>query len=309
MKIGTGLLALALMLAGAAYYFVYDGSIPEQSNYVLDIDQVRDLAKARAEELPTEIRTEILARTPVPCFAIRAGGNFSEAIMARAVFQIVVPDGHYVLETGMDRSLAEEYDQAAGFDADVWARVQDILSGAKAIMVTHEHPDHIGGIARHRDPNKLAEKLILTPEQFKGLDKYLVDGRMPSGLKNYIPTKFSVMHRIAPGIVMIRAPGHTPGSIILFVKLRNGDEYLFIGDIAYTESNVVDGVDRSRVIRFLMVDKEDRDAVVNQLSTIHDLSKTEPDLKIVPAHADKLLTRMIDDVELQRGFIISPPKN
>ena len=105
----------------------------------------------------------------------------------------------------------------------------------------------------------------------------------------------------------MQAAGHTPGSVIFFVKLASGTEYLFIGDIAYTESNVVDGVDRTRFVRLLMVDPEDREAVVHQLKAIHQLSKAEPELNIVPAHAEKTIMRLIEGGKLTEGFDLSRP--
>ncbi|SIO09126.1 Glyoxylase, beta-lactamase superfamily II [Parasphingorhabdus marina DSM 22363] len=301
------LLAFVLILGGAIYHYVLDGSLPGESNYPLDIAEIRTLAAAPEDQLPVEIRTEILAKTPVPAFAVRAGAGFGEALMNRNIFQIVTPDGHYALEAGMDQRLAEEYDQADGFDAQVWTRIQDVLSSAKGIMVTHEHLDHVGGIVRHRNPSELADKLILTREQFEGMLRYTLRGELPPEFDSNEPVKLERLVQVAPGIVMIPAAGHTPGSVMVFVKLASGQEYLFIGDIAYTEGNVTEGVDRTRLVRLLMVDPEDRGAVVHQLKAIHDLSRAEPDLHIVPAHADGVINRLIDEGQIRLGFSLVQP--
>lgn len=34
-------------------------------------------------------------------------------------------------------------------------------------------------------------------------------------------------------IVVVSAPGHTPGSVIIFVTLPNGTRYAFVGDLVY----------------------------------------------------------------------------
>ena len=101
---------------------------------------------------------------------------------------------------------------------------------------------------------------------------------------------------------MIRAQGHTPGSVMFYVRLQSDAEYLFVGDIAYTKSNIEDGVDRARFVRFLMVDPERREAIVNQLRVLHDLSKSEPQLYIVPAHAEELFTEFFANGVLIEGF-------
>ncbi|MEL6876073.1 MAG: MBL fold metallo-hydrolase, partial [Pseudomonadota bacterium] len=175
------------------------------------------------------------------------------------------------------------------------------------IIVTHEHPDHVGGIVRHRNPSELADKLMLTSEQFEGMRRYTRTGQLPPEFDGVEPVALDRMTRVAPGIVMIRAAGHTPGSVILFVQLAGGKEYLFIGDIAYTGRNVTEGVDRTRLVRMLMVDPEDRGAVVNQLKAIHELSKAETELHIVPAHADGVINRMIDDGDIRLGFSLVEP--
>jgi len=302
MKLRYIFLAFLLGLSAAVYHFVFDGSIPDESDFILNLAEARTLAAAPANELPTAIHTEILSKTPAPYFALRAGGGFYRVFMARTVFQIMTPQGYYMIEAGMDKALAEMHKQADHFNPEVWGRIQDLLADAKGIMVTHEHPDHIGGIVRHRNPAKLADKLMLTKEQYDGLTRYTDGKTLPGGFRDYTPFSSDQMRRIAPGIVMIPARGHTAGSVIYYIKLASGDEYLFIGDIAYTESNVVDGVDRARFVRWLMVDPEDRDAVINQLGALHDLTKSEPSLTIIPAHADELLARLMSTGVIKEGF-------
>jgi glyoxylase-like metal-dependent hydrolase (beta-lactamase superfamily II) len=34
-------------------------------------------------------------------------------------------------------------------------------------------------------------------------------------------------------IVVVPAPGHTPGNVIIFVTLRNGTRYAFVGDLVW----------------------------------------------------------------------------
>ena len=47
------------------------------------------------------------------------------------------------------------------------------------------------------------------------------------------PLEYDHYYAAAPGIVLVKAPGHTPGSQLVFVKLASGKELLFIGDVAW----------------------------------------------------------------------------
>ena len=116
----TFVLTIALTTAGAGYYYVFDGSIPNKSSYEFDINEVRNQARSAKGNLPTQVNVETLARNSVPLFALRAGGGLTNTDMVRSVFQIETPNGHYVIETGMDEDLAIEFGQADNFSNDVW---------------------------------------------------------------------------------------------------------------------------------------------------------------------------------------------
>ena len=301
------LTAIAAIAGGLIYYYVFDGAIPSKSNYAFDIDEIRRLGDAPADDLPYDIRLEVIARPSVPCFALRPG-CFGQAEMTRASFQVVTASGNYMLETGMDEDLAREYNQHEGFSEVVWTHTQEALSAAKGILATHEHPDHMGGIVRHRDPASLTDKLYLTGEQFAALAGLAKTGALPDALRDVEPINLSGPHRIAPGIVMIPAPGHTPGSVIFYVKMSYGAEVLFIGDIAYTLENVIKGLDRPRFVRFLMVSPEDRNAVIHQLKALHDLSIDHPDILIVPAHDEKQISLFLEEGVFAEGFFLPAPE-
>ena len=84
---------------------------------------------------------------------------------------------------------------------------------------------------------------------------------------------------VAPGIVLLEAPGHTPGSQMVYVALESGREYLLIGDAAWH----MDGV-RSMAGKDVPWLIEDTGAVMAQLTWLNGLARREPDLVIVASH-------------------------
>jgi hypothetical protein len=82
---------------------------------------------------------------------------------------------------------------------------------------------------------EVAGKTILTTQQVQGL---MHDDRTrpvfgPEAARSFLVVDHARLLPIAPGIVLIRAPGHTPGSQIVHVHLASGREIMLIGDIVW----------------------------------------------------------------------------
>ncbi|MEO6015536.1 MAG: MBL fold metallo-hydrolase [Devosia sp.] len=273
--------ALLLIAGGGAYYwYVGDGNPPSDlKTYALDMNAVR----AKADELPggkaTDVRVERVANFDFPAVASVGGDGWNMEPMAAFSYQLVLPTDTIVIDSAFN--AAQGASLGAKIDDDAYARMNMALADATQIVVTHEHPDHIGGILAYADPTGLAKALRLTKEQVDSLARYGLS--WPAALKNYAPIEYAGMLAIAPGVVLIRAPGHTPGSQLVYVKRADGEELLFIGDIGWTIRNVETGKGRPRLLSQFMLN-EDRDAVFAELATLKALHAAEPDLLIVPGH-------------------------
>ena len=78
------------------------------------------------------------------------------------------------------------------------------------------------------------------------------------------------------------APGHTPGSVIIFVTVPSGTRYAFVGDLVYQLEGITLREERPWLVRR----KADTDAEGNRenLLRIVALKERLPELIIVPAH-------------------------
>lgn len=299
MKVTGAILVLLVAVAGAGYYwYIADGAPPSGlAPYAFDLAEVR----AKADELPggkaTEVHVETVARFDFPAVASVAGDGWNMVPMAAFSYQLVLPADDIVIDSAFNAA------QGAGLnpriDDDAYARMDTALDHATLIVVTHEHADHIGGIVAFSEPEMIRKGLRLNTEQYENVPRYGL--AWPAGLSDYTPIDYQGMLAIAPGVVLIRAPGHTPGSQMVYVKCEDGRELLFIGDIGWTARNVETGRGRPRLLSQFMLN-EDRDAVFAQLEMLKALHAAEPGLVIVPGHDLAAVESLVASGTLTAGF-------
>ena len=82
-------------------------------------------------------------------------------------------------------------------------------------------------------------------------------------------------------IVIVPAPGHTPGSVIVFVTLANAQRYAFIGDLAWQVEGVNEREERPWPMR-----NADSDAAAVREGLVHmsAIASRFPEMIIIPAH-------------------------
>ena len=309
-RIGVTLLVLAVIGAAAWWYYIADGAVPVIATYKTDVATWRALVANDTTQLPTEIRVEIVGSDSVPLAAMQAGAPFTEYPRVRAAFQVNGPTGSVIIDSAMDKDLAKKVQrgETATYDEGAYGRVIAAMGVASKVAVTHEHPDHIGGIARFPVPERLAERSALTKPQRDGMGSATADGKIPPAYANAQLLDLAAPTRIAPGVVMIPAAGHTPGSVMFYVKLADAREVLFIGDIAWVLSNVNALATRPRFTQqFFMVSAEDRAAVADQIRALHDLMAAEPQIAMIPAHDAPIITAFIASGLFKPQFVVDAP--
>lgn len=189
--------------------------------------------------LPRQVRYLKFAESPRSFAATVEGGDQRPYIQARTAYQLVYPDGWIMVDAGMDeqvhrffgRGRAEPYDVAAN------ASIQQALLGARKILITHEHGDHVAGVLRSPHYRQLAAKTLLTERQLRSLVEapQMPELRMqPRQRDDFTVVDFHDVLPVAPGVALVQAPGHTPGEVMVYVRLDQGREYIITGDVSWS---------------------------------------------------------------------------
>jgi glyoxylase-like metal-dependent hydrolase (beta-lactamase superfamily II) len=104
----------------------------------------------------------------------------------------------------------------------------------------------------------------------------------PEVAKRFIVIDYEKYYPFAPGMALIKAPGHTPGSQMIYLVLDSGKEYVLAGDVAWHMDGVrtVTGKDAPWIT-------EDESSIGAELAWLNMLNRTEKNVTVVLSHDDE----------------------
>ena len=267
------------------------------------LQKIRTAATAIPGPLPVSIAYQKYASTIKKWKDLIEDGSDDAATMARTAFQINYADGFVLVDAGMDRAVHHFFEKESPqpFDDTLAAKVATAVQTAKLILITHEHGDHVAGVVRNAN-GAVPAKTILTEEQVQTL---VHDPQMPEikldeeRSKQYLVVSFESVLPVAPGIALIKAPGHTKGEVMIYTKLQNGKEYIFAGDVSWTFKGVEEKKPKPKSERSRV--GEDGDPIEKQLAWLNE-RLTRDKMIILVSHDDVMLPQYAAQGFIKAGF-------
>jgi glyoxylase-like metal-dependent hydrolase (beta-lactamase superfamily II) len=234
-------------------------------------------------------------------FAYRGGSFGDERDFAMAALLVRHPRGDLLVDTGFGRDIDAHirlmpwlFRVATSFERTRSAAEQLDATGydrkkLRAIVLTHAHWDHVSGI-----PEFPGTPVLVTPEErqfiqdggaLTAVARSFRDVRFEEyGFEGAPYLGFSRCHDVYGdgAVVIVPAPGHTPGSVIVFLALAGGQRFALVGDLAWQREGITLREERPFVLRALA--DHDASQVRENLLRMSAIAARFPELRLVPAH-------------------------
>lgn len=234
-------------------------------------------------------------------FAYRGGSPWEKWDSVSNAVLVRHPQGDVLIDTGFGRTIRSQLEAMPllfrlATDLEQSRPAADRLDAAgydskhlRFILLTHAHWDHVSGV-----PDFPGVPVLVTAAEHR----FIYDGGFPNApARNIDPRRFQDygfdgapylgfdQSRDLYGdgsIVIVPAPGHTPGSVVVFVTLPGGSRYAFVGDLVWQ----LEGLARREERPWLeaRVLGEDPTSVQQSMRRLSAIAMRYPQINIVAAH-------------------------
>ncbi len=267
--------------------------------FTADLSAIRRLAGLLPGAWPVAVNAVRVAASVRPNRFVIEGGDDTPITMPRSALQVVYPDATVMIDSGMDRETHDSFstpDKREPYFPEAFARLQKALDDARMIVLTHFHADHVAGVTRAANFNELAKKTFVSVETARCL---LNTPHKPhlamtaEQINQFIIFDYGDYYPIAPGVVLIKAPGHSTDHQMVYIALQSGREILHSVDVGWVLDNIAQV--KGKAAPWV---KEDKGAVIGQLRWLNNILRNERNISLLVTHDDALI-----DAAIKNGTI------
>lgn len=228
-------------------------------------------------------------------FAIRGGSFRDRRAFASTALLVRHPCGDLLIDAGFGARADEHIASLPSFRRSPHTRgriAAEQLAAAgldpaslAGVLLTHSHWDHVSGLDSIPAPIRItaeeeayarasrADTVFAQVATGHRIEHYTFDGPAHLG--------FAASHDVHGdgSIVVVPSPGHTSGSVVVFVTLPTGRRYAFVGDLTWQHEGVSEGRERPWLMRRLA--DTDPGRIRDDLARVRALPAA---YHVVPAH-------------------------
>jgi glyoxylase-like metal-dependent hydrolase (beta-lactamase superfamily II) len=260
--------------------------------FAADLSVMRAMSTVLPGALPLAVNGIRVAASIRPRKFVIAGGDDTPVTMPRTAFQVVYPDCTVMIDSGLDKATHDSFspDKPEPYYPEQFAKLVHALDAARLIVFTHHHADHVAGVVTAPNFAALAGKTIITMDV---ADCLMNTPHRPhlkltqQAIGRFIVLDYPQHYPVAPGVVLVRSPGHSTDSQMVYIRLQSGREILHSVDSAWVMDNIREV--KGKAAPWV---KEDVPSVMGQLRWLKNVAETEKNVTILVTHDDNLFERL-----------------
>ena len=288
----AGLLLVPLALFGTTFVA---SPLPAPAPFGGSLPSASPPAEMAAFQLPTGVTHRSAA------FAYRGGSFFDKRDFAMSALLVKHPRGDLLIDTGFGRKLDAHFQtmpllfraltsyERAEAAADQLDRKHYDKKRLIGIVLTHAHWDHVSGIPDFPDT-----PVWVTAEERRFIEQ---GGSLTAVMRSFGGVRykefafeggaylgFPKSHDVHGdgSVVIVPAPGHTPGSVIVFLALPSGKRYALVGDLVWQREGISEREERPWLQRSIA--DSDASGVRENLLRMAAIAARFPAISLLPAH-------------------------
>ncbi len=263
--------------------------------FAADLAAIRAMSTVLPGALPLRVNGVRVAASVRPRKFVIEGGDETPVTMPRTSFQVVYSDCTVMIDSGLDKATHDSFspDKPEPYFPEAFATLQRALDKARLIVLTHFHADHVAGVVCAPNFQQLARKTVITGETASCLmnTPHRPHLRLSQAqIDEFILLDYPRYYPVAPGIVLIKSPGHSVDSQMVFIRLQSGKEILHSVDSGWVLDNILQV--KGKAAPWV---KEDVPAIMGQLRWLKRVYDSETNITILVTHDDALFERITRD--------------